>query len=228
MPAPYLSQLGSAGGLRVWMVDGSWVRGNLDEEFSNFGQHYRFEFIPESEFWIDTEAAHDETRFFIDHLLIEYRLMKKGMTYPKALEAADRTERAERAAADASGPLGGPPGGMDAHEGLLGTLDNGVEVWLVNGQAVRDGPYIDFTEGGHDLRYAFIPEGEIWIDDDVEPAERPYILLHEAHERDLMESGVPYDRAHKASSQLEWQTRHHPEMLPQRLADEGAATIRVR
>ena len=42
----------------------------LDEEFTNFGQHYRFNCIPENEFWLENEATPDERRFFIDHLLL--------------------------------------------------------------------------------------------------------------------------------------------------------------
>lgn len=96
MEPPYLEKVGQRGPIAVWIVDGSYVRKNLDEEFTNFGQHYRFSFIPENEFWIDRETAQDEQQFFIDHLLIEHRLMKKGTPYVKALEIADRKERAEK------------------------------------------------------------------------------------------------------------------------------------
>jgi hypothetical protein len=57
------------------------VRENLDEEFTNFGQHYRFHFIPINEFWLDQQHAPGEEQFFIDHLLVEYRLMRYGMDY---------------------------------------------------------------------------------------------------------------------------------------------------
>jgi len=60
MKLPYLEKIGQRGDITVWSVDGIYVRRNLDEEFTNFGQHYRFECIPENEFWIDIEASPDE------------------------------------------------------------------------------------------------------------------------------------------------------------------------
>jgi hypothetical protein len=60
-----------------------------DEEFTNFGQHYRFRFIPTHEFWIDHEHGLGEQRIFIDHLLVEHRLMAGGMPYDQALGKAD-------------------------------------------------------------------------------------------------------------------------------------------
>ena len=90
---PYLEKADKRGDLQVWIVDGSYVRGHIDEEFTNFGQHYRYPYIPADELWIDREAEDDERRFFVDHLLVEHRLMAQGMPYERAIEAADREER---------------------------------------------------------------------------------------------------------------------------------------
>src|SRR5205823_4199696 len=43
---PRVKYLGRRGGLSAWIVDGSYVRKNIDEEFSNFGHHYSFNEIP--------------------------------------------------------------------------------------------------------------------------------------------------------------------------------------
>ena len=82
--------------IRSWIVDGAYIRGHVDEEFTNFGQHYRYGYIPEKEFWIDREAEHDERAFFIEHLLSEHDLMMKGASYEEALSQADLVERRER------------------------------------------------------------------------------------------------------------------------------------
>ena len=87
---PYIKKVEVRGELTIWIVDGSDIRGRLDEEFTNFGQHYRYPYIPEKELWIDQEADSDELPFFIDHLLVEHRLMAKGLPYAQAIEAADR------------------------------------------------------------------------------------------------------------------------------------------
>jgi hypothetical protein len=91
---------------------------------------------------------------------------------------------------------------------------------VVDGELVRDLYYIDFTEGGHDKVYKFVPPKEVWIDDDVSPAERKFILLHELHERHLMDLGWTYDKAHPDSSRIEFDGRRHPDKMDARLRAE--------
>jgi hypothetical protein len=93
---PYLKKVGQRGRISIWIVDGTYVRTHIDEKFTNYGQHYRFPTIPEDEFWLDKEGKPDEQKFFIDHLLVEHRLMARGMPYDDALDAADKAELAER------------------------------------------------------------------------------------------------------------------------------------
>ena len=224
---PYLEQLDRRGDLQVWIVDGSHIRGHIDEEFTNFGQHYRYPYIPTDELWIDREAEDDERRFFIDHLLVEHRLMSHGVPYDKAIEAADREERKQRRRAGDVRKLTRRgqklPDGKDVHERLWKKLENGVSVWIVSGRLVRSIFDIDFTAGGHDHVYEFVPAGEVWIDSDIVESERGYVLLHELHERNCMAEGIPYNQAHAESSRLEYRCRHHPDELHDALAAEGWA-----
>jgi hypothetical protein len=222
---PYIKKIENLGRLSVWLVDGSWVRTNLDEEFNSYGHHYTHPAIPENELWVDQEAHPDEQQFFIDHLLVEQRLMAEGKSYEKAVDAADRKERAERHRAGDLKRLtnGGKhlPNPEDVHVRLWKKMDNGVFVWIVNGRLVRSGFDIDFTEGGHDHVYEFIPQNEVWIDDDIQEKERPYVLLHELHERNLMTRGWTYEKAHTDSSRLEFQYRHRPDEVHDALSAEG-------
>jgi hypothetical protein len=224
---PYIQKLDSVDQLEVWVVDGAYIRGHLDEEFTNFGQHYRYPYIPEHELWLDQEAQSDERPFFIDHLLVEHRLMSKGMPYDKALVAADRHERTERRRAGDVRRLthGGKqlPDPHELHQRLWKKLESGISVWIVNGRLVRSVFDIDFTAGGHDYVYEFVPENEVWIDDDIEEHERGYVLLHELHERNRMATGWPYSKAHAESSHIEYRCRHHPDELHDALAAEGWA-----
>jgi hypothetical protein len=222
---PYVEKIEELGDLQVWIVDGSYIRSHKDEEFTDFGQHYRYPYIPTNELWIDREAKHDEQQFFIDHLLVEHRLMAKGMPYEKALPAADRRERKERRRAGDVSRLTHHgqtlPDGKDVHERLWQKLKKGLSVWIVNGRLVRSVFDIDFTEGGHDYVYEFVPQNELWIDDAIEESERGYILLHELHERNRMAKGWPYDKAHAESSRLEYRCRHRPDELHEALTAEG-------
>ena len=224
---PYVQQIGNRGDLKVWIVDGIYIRGHIDEEFTNFGQHYRYSYIPKDEFWIDREAKQDETQFFIDHLLVEHRFMAKGMSYGEALVKADQAERRERRRAGDLRLLRRHgqelPKSIQVHERLWKKLENGLTVWLVNGRLVRSVFDVDFTAGGHDHVYEFVPENEVWIDNDIEEEERPYVLLHELHERNRMAKGWPYSKAHAESSELEYRCRHHPDELHEALAAEGWA-----
>ncbi len=224
LKSPYLEKVGQRGRITIWIVDGTYVRTSIDEEFTNYGQHYSFGFIPENEFWIDREGERDELNFFIDHLLIEHRLMAQGVSYDKALEAADRAEMAERKKSGDIKKLTGGEGLPDAkkvHVKLWKMLSSGVGVWVVDGRLVRSVFDVDFTEGGHDHVYEFVPQNEVWIDNDLAEAERPYVLLHELHERNLMAKGWTYDRAHEDASKLEYHCRHNPNELHMALANEG-------
>jgi hypothetical protein len=195
----------------------------LDEEFTNFGQHYRFPFIPKREFWIDREFGPGEQQFFIDHLLVEHRFMAAGMTYDRALEKADAVERRERHKTELIEELHVQKKMevlKSVHKRLLKKYSREVKVWIVKGELVRGLFFIDFTEGGHDKVYHFVPEKEVWLDDDLGPRERRYVLLHELHERSLMSHGWTYSRAHREASKIEFHCRAHPDELEANLRRE--------
>jgi len=153
--------------------------------------------------------------------------MKKGTPYDQAIDKADRAERNLRRQ---SGYLEKMtrhgtqlPDQSQVHESLWKKLENGVSVWIVDGKKVRDLFDIDFTEGGHDHVYEFVPEKEVWIDNDVPQEERMFVLLHELHERNRMGDGWPYSKAHAESSKLEYQYRHQVDEVHDALEKEGWA-----
>jgi len=217
----YLKKLGQRGGIDIWRVDGSLIRKELDREFTNFGQHYRFPFIPEDEFWLDKEAKPNERKFFITHLLVEWDLMRRGKKYSYALEQASAKEAEERRQAGdhiKARNWIGFPSRKKIRIRLLGKAGK-LSVWLVHGRLVRSIFYVDFTAGGHDLVYNFVPKKEIWIDNDIVASERPLIILHELYERQQMAHGLTYEQAHKKASELEWLCRHDNKTLKGNLAD---------
>lgn len=222
---PYIRKIDQRGDIEIWSVDGSYVRGHIDEEFTNFSQHFRFNFIPLTEFWIDAEGTPDEIPFFIEHLLVEFEEMRKGASYSDALTKADKAEREERRKAGDVNKItkGGSilPTPEMFHTRLWKTLENGLEVWIVDGRLIRSVLYNSFTAGGHFHVYEFVPQNEIWIDNDIQFFEMPYVLLHELHEFNRMEQGIPYSKAHEESSKLEFYCRHHPDELHDKLAEEG-------
>jgi hypothetical protein len=223
-PPPYVRLIEQAASVGVWLVDGSYVRKNIDEEFSNFGHHYSIASIPRDEVWLDIEQVPDEQRFFVHHALIERRLMARGMDYEAARTVAIAEERKMRVRAGDVSQVEtdkGLPDATKVHERLWKALENGVHVWIVNGRLVRSCFDIDFTEGGHDYVYEFVPENEVWIDNDLQANERGFVLFHELHERNLMAAGSTYDAAHAEASRLEHHYRNHPTELHVALSNEG-------
>lgn len=211
--------------IQVWTVDGEHIRTYMDEEFTNFGQHYRFPFIPEFEFWIDKEGSCDELGYFVEHLKVEWGLMRDGKSYSEAIIEADRVERdLRRKDGDIKRLIDPVRRVVDpklVRKKLLKTLENGVKVWLVNGCLVRSVFNIDFTHGGHEYVYEFVPPIDVLIDDDLSWEERGLVILHELHERNQMEKGMPYSKAHAESSALELHCRHSPDELHDALSVEG-------
>lgn len=208
---PHIKKVGEISGFKVWIVNGRFVRENLNHNFTNFGQHHRFKFIPKDEFWVDRECNKGETKYYIDHLLVENSLMSKGMSYDEAINRANLIEKRGRSKSITMKNLKEKSHIIDKiHKRLLKKYSKGINVWVVNGEIVRDLFFIDFTEGGHDKTYSFIPENEIWIDDDLPPEEREFVLLHELHERNLMSKGMRYARAHFNSNKIEFYCRNHP------------------
>lgn len=227
MDKPYIKKIESVADFDIWFVDGQYIREKVDEEFTNFGQHYRFRFIPKHEFWIDQERTPGEEHFFIDHLLLENRLMDEGMPYDQALEKADRAELKERRKVDFinKGLKPGLPRAeilAKVHKELLKSYGGSLRIWVADGEVVRDVYFIDYTEGGHDKVYTFIPDREVWLDDDLELKERKFVLIHEVHERFLMSRGMKYVQAHRSASHIEYYCRHHPTELEGKLAEELA------
>lgn len=217
----YIKKIGRRGKITIWRVDGAKVRRDLDIDFTNFGQHFRFPFIPKCEFWIDREAAPNESPFFIEHLLTEWKMMKKGVSFGAAAEAANRKERAERKKTKDCERIKNEKGMIErekVHRRLLGAAKDILKIWLVNGRLVRSNFDVEFTEGGHNLVYQYVPENEVWIDDDLTAKERLFVVLHELYEHSLMERGLGYGRAHRQASKLEWRARRNQEILRENLA----------
>ncbi len=226
MKKPYIKKFSTISNFNVWIVDGTYIRNNMDEEFTNYGQHYRFSFIPENEFWIDREREPGEEKYFIDSMLVMNRLMANGMSHDEAVKKAEAAERKERAKSRLMRKeveiRKNEDKLMDSiHKKFLKKYSSKkIKVWIVNGEAVRDLFFLDFTEGGHAYVYPFVPKEEVWIDDDINPKELKFVLLHELHERKLMSAGMKYDSAHKSSSEIEYYCRKHPKELEKNLKKE--------
>lgn len=200
----------------VWLVNAEYIRKNLDEDFVEFDQPQRKKYIPKNEFWIDKETYPSERHFFIYRLLIEERLMSKGMPYEKSSVIAERAEVRERLKSSFLKKLKTLSKNHKEivinkiHKRKLKIKSKNISVWLVNGKIIRSIFYSDYAEGGHDKVYHFIPKNEVWLEDTLPKSELGFILLHELHERHLMSLGLSYKKAHHSATILEDFARRHP------------------
>lgn len=227
MKKPYIKKYKRVyNNILVYIVDGKYIRDNIDEEFTNCAMHEQFKFIPKNEFWIDKEGKAGEKKFYIDSMIFMRRLLERGVSYKEAWRISDNFDRAERT----------KPKRMEEkirlkknpekilnliHKQLLKEYSKHIKIWIVDGEAVRGLFFNNFTQGGHGYVYNFIPKDEIWIDDDIGRNEIPLVLLHELHERRLMQKKkLDYDTAHIRSSKIEYYCRQHPKMLDKKLKKE--------
>ncbi len=230
----YIKKFGKFSGFKVWIVDGKYIRDNIEEEFTNYGQHYQFRFIPHDEFWIDKERNPGEEKYFIDSMLVMNRLISKGEGIKEAIKKANKIEKRERSKSrlmKREMRIKKNKGNVlkTVYKKLIKEYSFGkIKVWFVNGELVRDLFFLDFTEGGHDKVYSFIPENEVWIDDDLDLEELKFVLLHEIHERNLMSKGEDYDSSHKSSSKIEYYCRKHPRKLDKFLKKEFKKSEKIK
>ncbi len=230
----YIKKLGKFSGFKVWIVNGKYIRDNIEEEFTNYAQHYNFKFIPKDEFWIDKERNPGEEKYFIEFMLAFHRFFSKGIPYNRAWDMANKIEKRERMKSRLmKQEIFIKKGKKNSLKGVYKKLlkeygGNNLNVWIVNGEFVRDLFFLDFTEGGHDKVYNFVPKDEIWIDDDLDLNELKFVLLHEVHERNLMSRGMSYNLAHKSSSKIEYYCRRHPRKVDRYLRKEFKKAEKIK
>ncbi len=83
-------------------------------------------------------------------------------------------------------------------------LWDNIVVKLVDGASIRNNKNVEFTMGGHHYIYDFIPENEIWIDQDMQEEDIIATSIHEFTERAIMKYNyIDYDDAHDVASAAE-------------------------
>jgi len=89
--------------------------------------------------------------------------------------------------------------------------DEEVLIYSVNGTYVRDNYSIAFTMGGHHYvsdEYEYIPDGEIWIDQDLNEKDKEATIVHELTEYELMKyKDMSYEKAHDIANEEEKEVR---------------------
>jgi hypothetical protein len=96
----------------------------------------------------------------------------------------------------------------DIYRYFYGRKEN-LDIWIIDGNRVRQKIYKEFLYGGNEQRYLFNPKNEIWIDNAISCEEFDLTVAHELNERHLMAKfGWTYEAAHDSSLSLEQVIRH--------------------
>lgn len=85
--------------VRIVEVTGEDIRNLYDVDFVMGGHHYRYDFIPEDEIWIDEalDTESDKISTIIHELLERYLMRDMGMPYEEAHEVSNTIEDSTRA-----------------------------------------------------------------------------------------------------------------------------------
>ncbi len=88
--------LKNRGVLKVYLVNGPFVRQNIDPNFCLGGHWLVYNYIPKNEVWLDDAVAKKELKYILVHELFEVALMKKGKSYNNAHDFANAAEKESR------------------------------------------------------------------------------------------------------------------------------------
>lgn len=214
-----------------YLVDDAKIRNQAEyaEEFSDYGLNIgkrglptlNFKFIPENEIWIAKSIRPSERHFIISNALAYIRGIERGndpcVSYDNALlheqsnrikDARNRLRLKSKIKTEVKGHADIPKKVYLKKYGVIKDVTENVNIYIINGEVLRDLYKTDYVEGGHAYVYDWIPIDEIWIESTVKSDEIPVIILHEFLERTLMKyKKFPYVRAHVAASKIEFEHR---------------------
>ena len=209
----FLQPYAQRGKFKVYIVDGEKAR-KLDEQITDWATSGSSRAVPKNQIWLDREATDKEYPINMDEALAYQMGRDRGWGHDKAIAYANRKAEDERGCrynSDAKRKPSSLAFTAKVEIKKIGRAPDGGDIMLVDGSKVRK---LDpnFTEGGHDLVYHYIPKGpggtaHYWMDNENEPKEMPYFVLHETVERALMAKGMKYDEAHKIASEKEHKQR---------------------
>lgn len=95
VPKKLLKKLGS--GVKVYLVDGTFIRNNIDIDFTMGGHEFVYpKYIPKNEIWLDKDISEKEQELTLRHENTERDAMIGGKNYEDAHEIANKEEIGKR------------------------------------------------------------------------------------------------------------------------------------
>ena len=85
----HVELIGDYKGGKFWLVDGTYIRDEIDEDFIGGGNPGRYSYVPENEFWIEKVMVLKDQLCTMVHEFVEWEKMTgKHWSYDKAHEYA--------------------------------------------------------------------------------------------------------------------------------------------
>lgn len=81
---------------KIYIVDGNYIRNNIDIDFVGGGNPSRYQYVPKGELWVEklSDGNKNDIDAFIEHEYVECERMKnKGESYDVAHEKASEVEK---------------------------------------------------------------------------------------------------------------------------------------
>jgi len=200
MKKPYVRLYKILGKYYIWIMNGKYIRDHIDPNFTNFADHTEKKYIPNREIWLDVDCSEKEYQYYINEILEKIRLLNKGVSRDKALYQAATLGKRQRSVE--------PSRLIKRRIGKIGD----VILYKVLGKSIRN-IYPLFTQGGHDLRYKFIPNKTIYIDNSLKKIEESIVIIHEFFERCLMFFRLKYEQAHAYADLLQNICTNRPKLI---------------
>lgn len=85
-------KLATIGKFSIWLVDGTKIRDEIDNQWVCGGNPARDIFLPKGEIWIEKNTTTEDLIPFVIHECVEYIFMLDGLTYDEAHEKAGNIE----------------------------------------------------------------------------------------------------------------------------------------
>jgi hypothetical protein len=96
MKKQYVKEYMTLGKMKVFLVDGMFIRNNIDDDFTLAGHGLVFDYIPKNEIWLEHTIDKEELSIVLAHEMSERMIMKGGLEYDQAHELANIVEKACR------------------------------------------------------------------------------------------------------------------------------------
>ena len=189
----YVKKINTIGNYAVWLMDGALIRKEINENFVKCADNNQFGFVPKNEFWIDEDLDPKEYPYFVDRFIYEKGLLDSGKIIQMLIKKRITLKKERQNSTEFRQISNNTQAKKNCWKKnkAIEKYSGKVKVWLVDGNLVRSFFCLITAKAGM-IWFILSYLKWIWIEEAISPQERKFIILHELHERYLMDQGKSY------------------------------------